>query len=66
VTLLSERTDMTKPLVERLEQVSDAILKQPKTYWIAASLLMWEAAQAIRQQRAREEIYVSTAGDPDE
>ena len=57
---------MTKPLVERLEHLSDAILKQPKTYWIAASLLMWEAAQALREQRAREEIYVSTTCVPDE
>lgn len=65
--LTSAKSSGPKPLVERLEQLSDLILTQPGTSWVAASLVMWEAAQALRAlQHAREQIYVSSAASPDE
>lgn len=58
---------MTKTLIERLEHMSDAILQQPTSNYVAASLVMWEAAQALKlHQQAREEIYVSSSASPDE
>jgi hypothetical protein len=57
---------MTRDIETRLEQMSDAILQRPSTEWLGASLLLWEAAQAIKALRAKEEIYVSNVHSPDE
>lgn len=52
---------MCLPLEERLELMSDEVLaKKDRACWIAASLLLWEAAQYIRQLKTFKQT------DPDE
>lgn len=63
--------DMAKEITQRLEEMSDLLLVNHATQWVAASLLLWEAAQHIRAQREaipdESRIYVSAlSGDPDE
>lgn len=60
---------MAKEITQRLEEMSDLLLASHATHWVAASLLLWEAAQCIkslREEREESRIYVSTAcGGPD-
>lgn len=60
---------MAKDIVSRLEHMSDLLLVRRESCWVAASLLVWEAAQHIKKLREESqpsEIYVSTAHSPDE
>lgn len=62
---------MPKSLVDRLEQMSDLLLMNFEGNRMGASLLLWEAAQYIREKKnltaEDSRIYISAqAGDPDE